>query len=586
MNSSEPLVIDFKNFEKHFHENFKNNFNETSGETQILKNEPIGWCMPNKIWVAHDFYFIDFLESLPKSSILIIALNFGFENKIDFKQIKKYLKSKKLVLIINGLPEKQAEYLADILDINLYEGWQPLIDSEILKNNERYYRVFYRALAAKINIKSLYRATQIKTTHMFLRNSLINAPLAYRHIPVDGFRGIQKNKPVLIVAAGPSLNKQLPILFKFQHVFTILAVDTVWPILKKHGITPDVLFALDSRSKTSWPKDGIDDQTCFAVDVGCAPRLVWSNKKNHFFSTTSHSVMSLLGRLGSFADIVPTGGSVATSAFGLARHMGANPIVLIGQDLALTDGKDHADGYLHVYSDSFLKERTETGFDVEGYYGQQVKTEKQLLFYKNWYEEQVRLYPETMVINSTEGGAKINGCLQIPFEQACRELEAFQRYKDFNFTRHDIKFNPVHLELLIKNMDFLIEKTKKFIELAHEGEALIVDQFKISLSSKLSKIDELNLKLLSFDEDARFVVDAYSQVKMHQVSYEVAMNNGGKKLSIAVDKYRKIYVGIQESGFLALAMLKQVRDFYSDLKEKGFYDESLLNGLIYDEVLN
>jgi hypothetical protein len=135
-------------------------------------------------------------------------------------------------------------------------------------------------------------------------------------------------------------------------------------------------------------------------------------------------------------------------------------------------------------------------------------------------------------------------------------------------------------------MDFLIEKTKKFIELAHEGEALIVDQLKISLSSKLSKIDELNLKLLSFDEDARFVVDAYSQVKMHQVSYEVAMNNGGKKLSIAVDKYRKIYVGIQESGYLALAMLKQVRDFYSDLKEKGFYDESLLNGLIYDEVLN
>jgi hypothetical protein len=227
MNSSEPLVIDFKNFEKHFHENFKNNFNETSGETQILKNEPIGWCMPNKIWVAHDFYFIDFLESLPKSSILIIALNFGFENKIDFKQIKKYLKSKKLVLIINGLPEKQAEYLADILDINLYEGWQPLIDSEILKNNERYYRVFYRALAAKINIKSLYRATQIKTTHMFLRNSLINAPLAYRHIPVDGFRGIQKNKPVLIVAAGPSLNKQLPILFKYKDFEYKILLDIV-----------------------------------------------------------------------------------------------------------------------------------------------------------------------------------------------------------------------------------------------------------------------------------------------------------------------------------------------------------------------
>lgn len=586
MKLSEPLIIDAKNYEEHLLAYFKNKPNKSLHNACMQKDEPAGWKTLNKIWVTHDFDYINCLEALPKSSILIVVLNPKTSNEIVINLIKKYIKIKKLILIVNGTPEKQAECMAELLDINLYEGWQPLLNSENLKENGRYYRVFYRTLAAKINIKSLYRATQIKTTHMFLRNSLINAPLAYCHVPVESFRDLQKNKPILIVAAGPSLNKQLPTLFKFQHVFTILAVDTVWPILKKSGITPDVLFALDSRSKTSWPEDGIDEQTCFAVDVGCAPRLVWSNKKNHFFSTTSDHVMSLLGRLGSFADIIPTGGSVATSAFGLARHMGGNPIVLIGQDLALTDGKDHADGYLHVYSDDFLKERTDTGFDIEGYYGQQVKTERQLLFYKNWYEGQIKLYPEIMVINSTEGGAKIHGCLQIPFEQVCRELEAFQPSKSFDFIKHDLKFNPEHLSLLMGNMDSLIEKTKKFIDLAHEGEALIVDQSKISLSKKLLKIDELNLRLLDFDEDARHVVDAYSQVKMHQVSYEIAMNNESKRLSIAVDKYLKIYVGIQESGYLALSMLEQVRKFYSDLSEKGFYDASLLDDLIYDAVLN
>lgn len=41
---------------------------------------------------------------------------------------------------------------------------------------------------------------------------------------------------------------------------------------------------------------------------------------------------------------VATGGSVATNAFSLLYKIGLKTIILVGQDLALTGNKSHADG--------------------------------------------------------------------------------------------------------------------------------------------------------------------------------------------------------------------------------------------------
>ncbi len=544
---------------------------------------PKGWGQPNMVWVAHDVRMLHWAAEIPKGSKLIIVLRGTVQDvchSINLRPFADSFERQSLVLVVGGTAQEQAGCLSDLINIDAFEGWRPVLEPELLDQDVDYFRLFYRSLAAKINVKSLYKATKIQTTYLFLRNALINAPLAYWHVPVAPFQNTQSNKPVLVVAAGPSLNKQLPLLAQYQQVFTILAVDTVWPILKKNGITPDMVFALDPRSKPSWPKDGVSDTTCFAVDIGCAPGLVWSNCRNHLFSTTSLAIMQLLGRLGVRADVIPTGGSVATTAFGFARFMGGNPIVLIGQDLALTGGKDHADGYLHAYTDDFLKARTDKGFDVEGYDGQPVKTEKQLLFYKTWYENQVKTYPETMVINATEGGAKIEGCLQIPFAQVCAELAAYQSAKQFDFPRHELVFDAKRLSELSDGLDGLIANTRAFIEQAHAGELLIGKKGPRSQTKLLAQIDKINAALLSFDEDARFVVDAFSQVKMTQISYQTVTDTQDKTLDIAIGKYLQIYRGIQESGHLALAMLEQIRQLYERLHARGAFDADLLDELV------
>ncbi|MFR6747556.1 MAG: hypothetical protein ACLUS5_11365 [Roseburia faecis] len=41
---------------------------------------------------------------------------------------------------------------------------------------------------------------------------------------------------------------------------------------------------------------------------------------------------------------IPTGGSVATTAYSLGVYMGSKTVILMGQDLAMTGNHTHADG--------------------------------------------------------------------------------------------------------------------------------------------------------------------------------------------------------------------------------------------------
>lgn len=578
MKLEKSKLINSENYNEYISFSEKVDFTGVNSNDNDSMNQE--FSLPDIIWVVHEIEDLNLIKKTAPGSMVVAVIRAEsvladcFEVPYDLKD--DFLKNR-INIVFGGEVEEQSALCSSLIDIDKFIGWKPFFRNNSIENNVYYFKSFYRSLGAKLNVKNLYKNTSIHTTHIFLRNALINAPLVHDGISISSFFGELQNKPILIVAAGPSLNKQLPLLAEYQQYFNILSVDTVWPILDKYGIKPDLVFALDSRSKPSWPRNCVADETCFSVDIGCAPNLVWSHDQNHLFSSTSEQIRGLLETLGVHVDVLATGGSVATSAFNFARSLGGNPIILIGQDLALTGGKDHADGYLHVYSDALLKARADSGFDVEGYYGDRVKTETQLLYYKTWYEEQVKDFPDVMVINSTEGGAKIKGCLQIPFEAVCGELKKSNLSKNFIFKKYKMKFNSQHLSRLNKNIDDLIKAVRGFIDLAHRGELIIDAKGKKSISKLLKKIDALNDELMAYDNGARFVIDAFSQLKMETIRFNTVVDKTEKTIDKAIYKYRDIYEGIQESGHQALTMLGQIQKLYRRLSERECYDLDLLD---------
>ncbi len=91
----------------------------------------------------------------------------------------------------------------------------------------------------------------------------------------------------------------------------------------------------------------------------------------------------------------------------LALHFGCNPIIFIGQDLAYTNEKRHAD--IAKHNSNNLSNKSEYDLYVEDIYGEKVRTSMSLNFMRLQFEELINIFNKNTFINATEGGANING---------------------------------------------------------------------------------------------------------------------------------------------------------------------------------
>jgi len=537
------------------------------------------------LWLVHDLAGMDELEqifqkvSACSKVILVLPPSHaqGWGGQQAAQRVQDLLTQKRLAIVVDAPVEEQVKALTQLIDIDSFDSWKPLLSKSFLQANASYVQSLYRQLATQINIKTLMKSTSLQKGVSFLRNAMINAPLVSGRQSVRSLKGQLKDRPAIVVSAGPSLNKQMETLAANKDLFTIFAVDRVWPILKKYGITPDFVVSLDPNSKPSWPENGLDKETTLMVDLGSSPELVWSHNANHVFTSCNPEVNALMAEMGTRAEPMSTGGSVATTAMSLALYMGANPIVLIGQDLALTGGKAYADGYMYKPADAYLKQQYDSGFDIVGYNGETVRTDRQLLFYKTWFENRIKsLMPEQMVINSTEGGASIAGALQIPFAAVCAELSASQLTKPQLTQYAPTVPDTEHLQSLITNVETLIEKIKAFRAIAQRGEAVVRSKARQSQDKRLRKIDKINQELMKFEGAAKFVVDVFGMAKLEAIRYQMVVRKDLDHLDDAVKKYGEVYDSVMDSCDLSTAMMFKLIECYTSVLNQKNMDCSLI----------
>ena len=111
--------------------------------------------------------------------------------------------------------------------------------------------------------------------------------------------------------------------------------------------------------------------------------------------------------------------SVATLSLDIAVKLGCWPIIFIGQDCALSEDADHAEGVLaHGYSGNSQEEF----LWVPGYYGENVRTIRNFHNLLQYFERYIASLPVGQVINATEGGAKIIGTVQQSLQETLAAL--------------------------------------------------------------------------------------------------------------------------------------------------------------------
>ena len=222
------------------------------------------------------------------------------------------------------------------------------------------------------------------------------------------------NKPAIIVATGPSLKKNMHQLKLINNKAVIISVDASLKILHNMGLYPHFATTIERTPGIDKFFTGLKnmEKTIHLVPSFAHPSSVRAHKGPKLFMTRRYKFFLDLGM---DQDVVDMGLSTAIAGYELARLMGCDPIILVGNDLAQDpQGLTHAAGNAFGTKQSTFTSNT---FTVPGNLGEDVVTCE--IWYKCMkdYESRFATFDGT-VINSTEGGARIVGTKVMPLSQA------------------------------------------------------------------------------------------------------------------------------------------------------------------------
>jgi len=275
-------------------------------------------------------------------------------------------------------------------------------------------------------------------------------------------QGAYEGVPAFIVGAGPSLSQNIEQLKEASEKGIVFAVNSSGKALDQAGVKPQVFSCLESIDISHLIRDlsFIDD----------AVRLFSLTAHPKHFETGNGPLMTLYEQLphiaGPFEAFfgrpgIPVCGSVSTACFSLAYRMGCSPIVMVGQDLAYTEGRCYADGTVyedskvelaedgktlrHDWCDTMIDTHKAADNDLLG--GQKtqqipawggrglVSTSATFNHVRAWFERIAALLHRTggpELINATEGGARL-----LNFEEHTLK-DVLARFEERNISPGDI----------------------------------------------------------------------------------------------------------------------------------------------------
>ena len=291
---------------------------------------------------------------------------------------------------------------------------------------------------------------------------------------------IWEGKPIICVAAGPSLQKNIAFLKTIQNDVFIIAVSAALKPLVAAGVKPDMITMPDMLEEGKLYLEGQDLSDIYTVkDLSCFHGIVREHPSKYIFSTSAmqstalvHSIISQLGLVVDPEFIFTGTMTVANLSILVAHAMGANKIILLGQDLAYTD-RTHVEGSRFSHPTTITEQDGQKTIEfktfddeantvlklipVKGFWGDTAWTTDQFLTYREFMEHLFKRH-QLDVVNATEGGSYIEGAEHITLE------EAYTRYikpapiqsKDLNIpaTRQDYDFS--RLPDYIHNIESLV----------------------------------------------------------------------------------------------------------------------------------
>jgi hypothetical protein len=210
---------------------------------------------------------------------------------------------------------------------------------------------FYRGLAAALldMIQSYWRnrMTSLRLGRLWMGNLFTNIALLPACRPVTQ---VSFARPVVVAGAGESLERHLDFLCAHRDDFALVCVDTALNVLRKAGLSPDLIIIAEAQFANIYDFAGLDDWSIpVAADLSSYPGILrrFTGPRYVFLSRFADLAwFSGAQAKGVLPPFIPPLGSVGVMALYLACRAAAEefPVFLAGMDLRYEAGKPHARG--------------------------------------------------------------------------------------------------------------------------------------------------------------------------------------------------------------------------------------------------
>jgi hypothetical protein len=262
--------------------------------------------------------------------------------------------------------------------------------------------------------------------------TLVNSPITCENLTrnldhyaaggtINDLKGAAAGKPAVLVAAGPSLARNVNLLAEpgVRDRVVIITAQTTLKLLLDYGVRPHFVTALDyheisKRFYEDLPR--LDDVTLIAEPK--ANRAILESYPGPVRVCRSSFLDTLLGSAARAVDPLPAGSTVAHLSFYFAQYLGCDPIIFTGQDLGFSDGVYYCPGTaIHqVWSGELSPFNTLEMMEwqrvarhrnhlqkMTDVHGRPIYSDEQMITYLRQFERDFAAAPQH-IIDATEGG--------------------------------------------------------------------------------------------------------------------------------------------------------------------------------------
>ena len=525
-------------------------------------------------WVFGGFglgYHIEaFLKHTENAKAVVVEPDpFLFKTAAEERDLSGLLLSGRVILVINA----SADSIISTLNMFQFEKIKYFQIRSEYELNSSYFEDLKNAVASYISRKDVNNNTLIRFGKIWVKNLLLNLPVFSRSSGVDSLKNLFEGLPAFILAGGPGLDKILNHLKKIREKCVIIAVDTSMSAALRYGVEPDFLIVVDPQYWNFRHLDRCRIGNTVVVSEPSAYSHTFRNPEiSYIFASSVFPLGQKIEKETFIRGKLGAGGSVSTTAWDFARKIGCSQIIFAGLDLSYPDKLTHFKGSFFEERSHTLSGRTKSAalmdyqlitdaslIPAEDNRGCTVFTDKRLIIYKQWFEEQHSQYDQ-QTLTLSDKGIKIEGIkltsrdyLENLPDARCRIDERLKLLKSADRNNTDIS---KYIEIS-KNTEKSLLSLKESAERGTELCRRILNEGKYT-SSDAELLNRIDSEILSGEsrDTAGFL--------LQEISRKILTAEKETEMSKVIGNSKSIYENLVQSTDYHISLIKKALKIMSE----------------------